>query len=223
MLWVRNFLRFNIFFGWCISFFYYIIYAWDHLFHYFCSVGCASVPVVLLRFSISKVPRVCIFFIASFTICRYWIVLFIFFNCLILFSCIFKGFINFPFKFPYHLHKIGFKDILWCFNGVRISRACYSRISGLWMYHIDLVLLDCILMLAFSQLVIPGSFWLRSPEVGCLCLDIGNQGTVYVSRNLGRALDVPGAAGLLNLGLTVAREWHSGQNSLQLSSGFYSF
>ena len=36
-------------------------------------------------------------------------------------------------------------------------------------------------------------------------------------------LIVPGAAGLLNLGLIVAKEWYSGENNLQLSSGFYSF
>ena len=91
------------------------------------------------------------------------------------------------------------------------------------MCHIDLVLLDCVLMLAFSYLVIPGSFLHRSPEVGCLCLDIGNQETVYVSKKLGRALDAPGAVGLLNLGLIVAKEWHTGENNLQINSGFYSF
>lgn len=216
ILWVRNCFRFNIFF--C-----YIIYAWDHLFHYFCSVGCASVSVVLLRFSISKVPWVCIFFTASFTICRYWIVLFIFFTCLILFPVYLRDLLISPFKGLYHLHKTGFKDILLCFDCVRISRACYSRIPGLWICHIDLVLFDCVLMLAFSQLVIPGSFCHRRPEVGCLCLDIGNQVTVYVSRKLGRAVDVPAAAGLLNVGLIVAKDWHSGENILKLSSGLYSF
>ena len=157
ILWVRNCFRFNIFF--C-----YIIYAWDHLFHYFCSVGCASVSVVLLRFSISKVPWVCIFFTASFTICRYWIVLFIFFTCLILFPVYLRDLLISPFKGLYHLHKTGFKDILLCFDCVRISRACYSRIPGLWICHIDLVLFDCVLMLAFSQLVIPGSFCHRRPD-----------------------------------------------------------
>lgn len=128
-----------------------------------------------------------------------------------------------PFKGLYHLHKTGFKDILLCFDCVRISRACYSRIPGLWICHIDLVLFDCVLMLAFSQLVIPGSFCHRRPEVGYLCLDIGNQVTVYVSRKLGRAVDVPAAAGLLNVGLIVAKDWHSGENIFKISSGLYSF
>ena len=75
------------------------------------------------------------------------------------------------------------------------------------MCHIELTLIVCVLRVAFSQLVIPVCFWHRSPEVGCLCLDIGNQGTVYVSRKMGRTLkenrsnlDVPGTAGLLMLG-----------------------
>ena len=54
--------------------------------------------------------------------------------------------------------------------------------------------------------------------MGCLCLDLGNQGTVYVSKKLGRALDAPGAVGLLNLGLIVAKDWHSGENILKHST-----
>ena len=93
------------------------------------------------------------------------------------------------------------------------NRAIFSE-------NIDLVLFDCVLMLAFSQLVIPGSFCHRRPEVGCLCLDIGNQVTVYVSRKLGRAVDVPAAAGLLNVGLIVAKDWHQGRTSLRSALDF---
>ena len=139
------------------------------------------------------------------------------------FPYFFKGFTHFLFKGLYHLHKTGFKDILLCFDCVRISRACYSRIPGLWICHIDLVLFDCVLMLAFSQLVIPGSFCHRRPEEGCLCLDIGNQVTVYVSRKLGRAVDVPAAAGLLNVGLIVAKDWHQGRTSLRSALDFTLF
>lgn len=78
-------------------------------------------------------------------------------------------------------------------------------------------------MLAFSQLVIPGSFCHRRPEVGYLCLDIGNQVTVYVSRKLGRAVDVPAAAGLLNVGLIVAKDWHQGRTSLRSALDFTLF
>lgn len=70
----------------------------------------------------------------------------------------FKGFINFSFKFLYHINKIGFKVISLCFDCVRISRSCCSRISGLRMCHVDLALVECILMLALSQLFIPGCF-----------------------------------------------------------------
>lgn len=53
--------------------------------------------------------------------------------------------------------------------------------------------------------------------MGYLCLDIGSQGTVYVSGKLGRAfevkrsnLGVPGAEDLLKLGLIMDRERNSG-------------
>lgn len=107
-------------------------------------------------------------------------------NCFIhflhLFDCIFlyilRGLLIFSLKISIFFIRLDLKTFL-CFDCVRISRASYSsRIPGLWMCHIDLIFIDCVLMLAFNQLVIPGYFWHRSPEVGSVCLDIGNQDSV---------------------------------------------
>jgi hypothetical protein len=40
-------------------------------------------------FSISRVASICVFFIASIFIFRSWTILFIFFTCLVVFSCLY--------------------------------------------------------------------------------------------------------------------------------------
>jgi hypothetical protein len=92
----------NLFFDRCITFFYCIFYLWGPLFPIYSIVSSTSdilssvsrillamlesvVPVLFLRFSISRILSVCIFFIASIFTFRPYIVLFISFTCLILF------------------------------------------------------------------------------------------------------------------------------------------
>ena len=77
------------------------------------------------------------------------------FDCIFLYS--FKGFIHFPLKGHYHLHEIRFQAISLCFNCVRICRACCNRIAGLCWFHLAMALVDCVLMLAFSHLVVLGT------------------------------------------------------------------
>ena len=115
------------------------------------------VSVLFPRFPISRISSVCTFFTASISIFMSWTVLFIFFTCLIVFSCIsFRNlFIYFLFKGFYHLPKIGLKVISLCSSCARISRACFSRIAGLWWYRIALALVHCILVLSFNHLVVP--------------------------------------------------------------------
>ena len=65
-------------------------YAWNFLFCLFYCVGdsCICCSCSLPRLSISRIPSVCVFFVSSIYIFRFWIVLFIYFTCLMIFSCI---------------------------------------------------------------------------------------------------------------------------------------
>jgi hypothetical protein len=108
------------------------------------------------RFSIFKIPSVCVYFIASISIFMYYIILVITFTCLIVFSCMCLRDLFPPkdlhlfncivlyflrdlcisyLKANYHLCKIGFKITFLCFDCVRISRACNSWITMLWRCH----------------------------------------------------------------------------------------
>lgn len=58
-----------------------------------------------------------------------------------------EGFINFPFKNPYHLYKVVFKVVFLPFSYVGIFRGYDSRILGLWCYYISLVVVDCFLII----------------------------------------------------------------------------
>ena len=89
--------------------------------------------------------------------------------CLIVFSYIFKGLINFFFKGLYPLYKIGFKVIFLCFGCVRISRACCGGRAMLWTCHIALGFVDSVFcfVLCFVLFLRPLSYlgwWLFVPE-----------------------------------------------------------
>ena len=71
--------------------------------------------------------------------------------CLCFPGLFFKGFVHFLRKSLIHLHKIGFK-VIFSFSCVGISRACCSRVAGLWWCPIVLGTADCVLALAFSRL-----------------------------------------------------------------------
>lgn len=60
-------------------------------------------------------------------------------DCMFLYF--FKEFIHFLFKGLYHLYKIQFRFIFFCFNCVRISRVFCSGCAVLWRYHIALALI----------------------------------------------------------------------------------
>ena len=121
-----------MFFDWCIIFS--IISSMPE---FFTSISCilleilAFVVVVYLpRFSISRIPPVCVFFIAFFLLIFCFQALNNFIDFLHLFDRIFldfvKGFIHFLFEGPYYPPKIMFKLISLCFSSVKISMACYS-------------------------------------------------------------------------------------------------
>lgn len=47
-----------------------------------------------------------------------------------------------------------------CFIFIRLSRACCSRLAGLWWCYNALDIFDCVLMLSFRYLVFPGVAWI---------------------------------------------------------------
>jgi hypothetical protein len=121
------------------------------------------VPVLFPRFSISRVSSVCVFFIASIFIFRYYTVLFIF---LLLFDCIFlyflKGFVC--------LFFFSLKVSIICISLNSRSSSCASSMLGylglcivgavLWKCHVALDLVDCVFffrgLLAIWMALVPG-------------------------------------------------------------------
>lgn len=63
-----------------------------------------------------------------------------------------KGFIHALFKGLYHLYRIGFKSLFFCFSFISISSISDIRIAGLWCCHVALDLVDCALMISFRHL-----------------------------------------------------------------------
>jgi hypothetical protein len=61
-----------------------------------------------------------------------------------------KGFIHIFFTGLYLVCNIGFKTVFLCFGCVRIFKACYSRIVGLWCLHNALDLVDSVFMLSLT-------------------------------------------------------------------------
>lgn len=54
-----------------------------------------------------------------------------------------------------------------CFSYVRISKACFNRLAVLSRCHVVLAVVDCVLMVSFRLLVVPGcSWWSRYWENG---------------------------------------------------------
>lgn len=86
--------------------------------------------------------------------------LFIFFIILLYFHVFLQQVFFSLSKGFYHLDKTGFMAIFLLFVCVRIFKACYSRIAGLRWYHIDLALVDYVLMLSFSHQVVLGDDWM---------------------------------------------------------------
>lgn len=76
----------------------------------------------------------------------------------------FKGFIHILFRGLYHLYKLEFKIIFFCFSFLMISRACY-RIPGLWWCRIVIALVDFVLMWSFRHLIFAW-YWLDNPDDG---------------------------------------------------------
>ena len=125
-------------------------------------------PVLFPRFSISRIPSVCVFFIASISIFSSWRVLFISFTCLIVFPCIslkdllitnlkvFILFIRLHFRSSCALVVLGYP-------GFADAGELGSDGAILpWL------LLISVLKLSFSQLVFPGVVWMILMSAGHL-------------------------------------------------------
>lgn len=95
----------------------------------------------------------------------------------------------------YHFCKIGLMFIFLCFSCFRISSACQSRIVRLWWCHKALVLVDSILLLAFSHLVVTGAssplgkqaeLWPRNSGAGAVhCFWVCFRGISQAGRQAG--------------------------------------
>lgn len=72
-------------------------------------------------------------------------------------------FIHFLLKGLYHLYKIEFKIIFFCFRFIKTSQFCCSKIAGLCWYNIAWSLVDYSLMQFFRSLVFPWC-WLEASD-----------------------------------------------------------
>ena len=112
------------------------------------------VPVHLPRFSISRIPLVCVFFITPISVFKSWP---IYFTCLIVFSWFswvslndllissnflfvfssvsLREFFCFLFKGLHHLHIVKFKDVFFFFCVRMIKSSCFV-FAWFWCYHV---------------------------------------------------------------------------------------
>lgn len=145
---------------------------------------------LLLLFSFSDLEQ--FYFLLLFNFISLYLLVLFFIRHITIFMYFFKRFIHFLFhlyKGHCHLYKIRFKVIFLCFCWVRISRACCSRTAVLWRCHTALALVDCVVMVFFSHLVLPGYSCCSRPPVYSLGLDSGTKGGSACLRAAGGALE----------------------------------